>query len=126
LEHPMGRVKALAPLLNRGPFAWGGDANTISQTGGAPGRASGDPPVVASLRAVIEVGDWENARFVLPGGQSGNPFSRHYDDLVLLWKRGDGVPIAWSEESVQRAAVATLRLLPLGARPVSTRPGERR
>jgi penicillin amidase len=113
LEHPMGRVKALAPLFNRGPFAWGGDANTISQTGGAPGRASGDPPVIASLRAVIEVGDWENVRFVLPGGQSGDPFSPHYDDLVSLWKRGDGVTIAWSEESVRRAAVATLKLLPL-------------
>ncbi len=58
-------------------------------------------------------GAWDEARFVLPGGQSGNPFSPHYDDLLALWRRGEGVPIAWSREAVERAALKTLRLLPL-------------
>jgi penicillin amidase len=107
LEHPFGRIKALAPIFNRGPIPWGGDGNTVSQAGGA------SPMVIASLRAVIPVGDWDNARFVLPGGQSGNPFSPHYDDQLPLWQRGDGIPIAWSKEAVQRATVAELRLEPL-------------
>jgi penicillin amidase len=33
LEHPLGQVKALAPVFNRGPFPWGGDGNTVSQAG---------------------------------------------------------------------------------------------
>jgi penicillin amidase len=107
LEHPLGRVKALAPLFNRGPFSWGGDGNTVSQAGGT------SPMVIASLRAVIPVGDWEEARFVLPGGQSGNPFSPHYDDLLPLWQRGDGVPIAWSRPAVDAATVSRLRIVPL-------------
>ena len=111
LQHPLGRVKALAPIFNRGPFPWGGDGNTISQAGGAP--ASVIAPVVASLRVVVPVGDWESARFVLPGGQSGNPFSKHYDDMLPLWQQGGGVPIAWSAESVSRAAVEMLELRPL-------------
>jgi penicillin amidase len=107
LPHPFGRVKALAPVFNRGPFPWGGDGDTVSQAGG------NDPVVIASLRFVVEVGDWENARFVLPGGQSGNPFSPHYDDMLPLWQRGEGVPIAFSQEAVYDASVEALRLEPM-------------
>jgi penicillin amidase len=107
LEHPLGRVKALAPMFNRGPFPWGGDGNTISQASGT------SPMVVASLRTAIPVGDWDEARFVLPGGQSGNPFSPHYDDQLPLWQRGEGIPIAWSKEAVEGASVSALRLVPL-------------
>jgi len=113
LEHPLGRVKPLASLLNRGPFPWGGDGNTVSQAGGAPGRSLGSPPVIASLRMAIEVGDWDNASFVLPGGQSGDPLSPHYDDMLPVWREGKCVPIAWSPAAVHQATVSTLRLRPL-------------
>src|SRR6266704_4029305 len=43
---------------------------------------------------VVENGEWEWARFVLPGGHSGNPFSPHYDYQVPVWLAGQGVPIA--------------------------------
>jgi penicillin amidase len=115
LEHPLSVVKRLAPLLNRGPFPWGGDGNTISQAGVTPLEPLTNPTVIASLRFAVEVGDWENARYVLPGGQSGDPFSPHYDDMLPLWLRGEGVPIAWSPEEIERAAVTTLQLRPLGA-----------
>jgi penicillin amidase len=107
LPHPFGRIKSLAPVFNRGPFAWGGDSNTVSQASGS------GPAVIASLRFAVEIGDWEEARFVLPGGQSGNPFSPHYDDMLPLWQRGQGVPIAWSQEAIYDAAVEALRLEPL-------------
>jgi penicillin amidase len=112
LPNPLGRVASLAPVFNRGPFPWGGDGDTVSQAGGS------NPAVIASLRFAVEVGDWDNARFVLPGGQSGNPFSPHYDDLLPLWQRGEGAPIAFSHEAVYEASVEALRLEPLkGGRP---------
>jgi penicillin amidase len=113
LQHPLGRITALAPVFNRGPFPWGGDGNTVSQAGNNPRRFGGNPIAIASLRAVIDVSAWDAARFSLPGGQSGNPFSPHYDDLLPLWLRGEGVPIPWSTEAVRKATRATLRLLPL-------------
>jgi penicillin amidase len=64
------------------------------------------------MRSVIDVGAWDNCRFVLPAGQSGNPLSPHYGDLLPLWQRGEGVPIAWSPEAVARATRDTLRLVP--------------
>jgi penicillin amidase len=61
---------------------------------------------------VIDLADPERSRYVLAGGQSGNPLSAHYADLFPLWQRGDGVPIAWSPDSVRAAAVETLVLRP--------------
>jgi penicillin G amidase len=58
------------------------------------------------------VGNWEASRYVLAGGQSGNPSSLHYDDMLPLWQRGDGVTIAWTPESVRRRAFETLELVP--------------
>ena len=112
LEHPIGRFRPLAPIFNRGPYPWGGDGNTISQASGSPLRPLGRPGVIASVRMVVEVGDWEGVRFALPGGQSGNPFSPHYDDQLPLWLRGEGVRIAWSAEAVRAATASELRLRP--------------
>jgi penicillin amidase len=65
-----------------------------------------------NLRATIDVGEWANSRFVLAGGQSGNPFSPHYADLLPAWQKGEGVPIAFTPEEMRAAAVTELRLSP--------------
>ncbi|MGE0058528.1 MAG: penicillin acylase family protein, partial [Dehalococcoidia bacterium] len=123
LHHPIGRIPALAPVFNRGPYPYGGDGNTVSQAASSIRRFGANPGAIASLRAVIDVGDWEASRFSMPGGQSGNPLSPHYDDLLPLWLKGDGVPIPWSPEAVRAATRDTLRLLPLdGATRAALRP----
>ena len=110
--HPVGRSRLLGNIFNLGPFPWGGDANTIGQAAPPPQDTARNPVFVASMRMVVDVGDWESCRFSLPGGQSGNPVSPHYQDLLPHWLRGDGVPIAWSKRNVDAAAVSTLRLTP--------------
>ena len=112
LRHQVGERAPLDRVFNLGPFPWGGDANTIGQSLVPPANPTANPPFIASLRMVVDVGRWEESRFVLPGGQSGNPLSPHYDDLLPLWQRGEGVPIAWSPEEVARVARSTLRLVP--------------
>ena len=77
-----------------------------------PHLPTANPLVIASMRMLFDVGAWDESRFSMPGGQSGNPFSPHYDDLLRLWRRGGGVPIVWSEDRIQEAAATTLRLLP--------------
>lgn len=61
---------------------------------------------------VVDVGDWDAARFVLPGGESGNPCSPHYDDMLPLWQRGETVPLPFTEAAVAAATKETLRLEP--------------
>lgn len=42
-----------------------------------------------SWRMVVELGEEVRAYGVYPGGQSGNPGSPHYDEMVDDWARGD-------------------------------------
>ena len=113
LVHPVAaEQKLFAPIFNRGPFPWGGDANTVSQAAALTEDPTSNPMAIASLRMVVDVGNWEESRFILPGGQSGNPLSPHYDDMIPLWQRGEGVPITWSPERVASVARDTLVLMP--------------
>ena len=108
----LGKHKVLRPLFNLPPMASGGDPNTINQSGYRTLDAVDDIHNIPTMRAVIDVSDWSNSRYVLSGGQSGNPLSPHFDDLLPLWQRGEGVPIAWAADDVLRAAKHTLILQP--------------
>jgi penicillin amidase len=114
LGHPLGQSRLLAGAFNLGPFPHGGDTHTINQASVAPLDPLSVPDSIASLRMVLDVGAWENSRFCLPGGQSGNPLSPHHDDQLVLWQRGEGVAIAWTEEEVAREVRETLEVRPAG------------
>ncbi|HEY7310802.1 MAG TPA: penicillin acylase family protein [Gemmataceae bacterium] len=112
LRHPLGRKSWLASIFNLGPIPFGGDADTINQGAVLPLDPLAPVDNIASLRMAVDVGGWSNSRFSLPGGQSGNPLSPHYDDLFPLWQRGEGVPIAWTEQEIRQSARETLELTP--------------
>ncbi len=112
LRHPLGGRRPFDRVFNLGPIPYGGDSNTVSQASNPPLDPTGDPQYAATLRVVWDVGDWDSSRVSLAGGQSGNPFSAHYSDLFEHWRRGDAVPLPYSEDAVAAATVATLRLHP--------------
>lgn len=90
INHALARVKFLRPLLSIGPFPAPGDGTTVNM-----GFYRHSNPymqtVGASLRFVIDVGNWQQSRFVLPSGQSGHPLSAHYSDQTALWRDGRNV-----------------------------------
>jgi penicillin amidase len=112
LLHPLGAKRPLGRIFNVGPVPLGGDTNTVAQAGVRPLEPFGNPGAIPNHRTVIDLGDLDASRYVLAGGQSGNPLSPHYADLFELWQRGEGVPIAWSSEAVAATTVATLALVP--------------
>jgi len=105
-------VSIIRSIFNEGPFPIGGDADTIMQAAVSLTDVTADTDNIPGMRHVIDVGNWSESRFVLAGGQSGNPLSSHFVDMVPLWQRGEGVPIPWTEAEVQAAAVHELRLKP--------------
>ena len=66
----------------------------------------------ATLRAVYDLANLDNSRFIIATGQSGNPFSPHYGDLVERWRDGDSFTIAGSPTELARGSNATLTLHP--------------
>jgi penicillin amidase len=115
LEHLLFvRSRALGPAFNLGPFPIGGDANTVSQAGCRPADPTDFTHNMANLRTVFDLADLSKSMFSLCGGQSGNPCSPHYADLLPLWQAGEAVVLPWDQDQVIREATATLRLVPPG------------
>ena len=87
LNHSLGRVELLRPLLGIGPLPSSGDGTTINM-----GFYRHSNPyahtVGASLRFVIDVGSWHQSEFILASGQSGHVLSPHYGDQTALWRAG--------------------------------------
>ncbi len=112
LEHPIFKDHWLGRAFNVGPVPAGGDSNTVLQCAAKPGDPLAYTHNIPNLRAVFDVGNWSNSRFVLAGGQSGNPCTEHYADQFELWQAGESIPIAWTPDEAIRTAVASLRLSP--------------
>lgn len=97
--------------LNVGPFPAPGAASTVNPSSfslGRPFKATAGP----AFRLIMDLGDLDRSRVVLPSGQSGNPFSRHYDDQAELFMSGRYRDAAFSRGAVERHAAGTLILLP--------------
>ncbi|MDP1570611.1 MAG: penicillin acylase family protein [Vicinamibacterales bacterium] len=98
-------------LFNRGPVPVSGDTSTVMRTSVHRLRPFGvwEYP---SFRQVLDVGAWDEARLVLPAGQSGHPLSNHYFDQNVLWREGQYRTAPFSRGAVEAAATARLLLVP--------------
>ncbi|MBV9645841.1 MAG: penicillin acylase family protein [Candidatus Eremiobacteraeota bacterium] len=59
-----------------------------------------------------DVGNWDAGGITLPQGESGEPGSGHYTDEAAAWIAGRLLPLPFSRQAVQRAAVERLVLSP--------------
>jgi penicillin amidase len=68
------------------------------------------------LRAIYDLGNLENSLFIQATGQSGNPLSRHYRDLIGRWRDVEYVRLprlpAGPEAGAAAKAVHRLTLMP--------------
>jgi penicillin amidase len=58
-----------------------------------------------SLRALYDLGNPTNSRFMHSTGQSGNVFSPHYDSFVEAWRKVEYVPL-WGQGATQVLVLA--------------------
>jgi penicillin amidase len=112
LRHRFGDKKPLDRVFNVSGLPGYGDSTTVNQAGFEFWEPLRSSTVTAHLRSVIDIGNWGASRFVLLGGQSGNPLSPHYADFVPLYQSGQGVPVHWDESAIHGHTVATLTLSP--------------
>ncbi|WP_139956740.1 penicillin acylase family protein [Flavicella sediminum] len=103
-KHPIGEVALLRSFFNVGPFdADGGNEvlnnlqYNIDSTGVYKVKAG------PSTRRVIDFSDLENSWEILPTGQSGNPFSKHYKDQAEKFVNGDFVKMLLNEKEIKKS-----------------------
>jgi penicillin amidase len=66
----------------------------------------------ASVRMVLDVGEWDNSVVVNTPGQSDDPMSAHYRDLFPMWAEGSYVPLRFSRAAVEHDAEDHIHLTP--------------
>jgi len=110
-RHALDQRSASArALLDYGPLERPGDEFTVDATG--VGADSWEQIVGASYRQIIDTGDWDQSIAINTPGQSGQPASPHYTDLVPLWDRGQYFPLLYSMSAIQREKTDELILEP--------------
>ncbi|MCS7167565.1 MAG: penicillin acylase family protein [Gemmatales bacterium] len=112
-RHPLGARRLLRWLFNRGPYPYGGDVNTVWQASFTPNWLTATPQgFTPSYRQLLDLADWDRARAIHTTGQCGHPASRHYDDFIPMWLKGEYHPMLWSREKILEHLEGRLLLEP--------------
>jgi penicillin amidase len=98
LPHPLDEAvnPGLRARLDIAPRARGGSAQTVNSTSDSLNQATG-----ASFRVIADTSDWDRSIGTNTPGQSGDPASRHYQDLFRPWSDGDYFPVGYSRTKVE-------------------------
>ena len=111
-QHPLLDLVSedVGKTLKMTEYGRGGSSNTTNNTGFRT-----DDFVVrsgASFRMVVDVGNWDAARMTSTPGQSGDPRSQFYDNLLENWANDDDLPMLFSKEEVAANAAFRVTLYP--------------
>ena len=113
------RLSLTHPLHRIAPQDWSLPSLRLGGSTACPNYAAyrpGDLGVTTgpSVRMLIDVGEWDNSRFVNTPGQSGVPGSAHYADLQSAWHEGRYFPLLYTAPAVEEAARERISLTPAG------------
>jgi len=109
-RHALDQQPGTKDLLDLGPLARPGDEYTVNATG-AEGD-SWEQVSGASYREILDTSNWDQSVVVNTPGQSGQPGSPHYSDLMSLWDAGCYFPLLYSRKAVESETTARLLLEP--------------
>ena len=111
--HPIGQVEALRSFFNVGPYPIHGTREVINNLAFLYDE-TGVYKVTAgpSTRRVIDFSDVENSISILPTGQSGNPFSEHYEDQAEMFVNGEFRKMLLNEKEIKETSKSLLTFSP--------------
>jgi len=107
--HPLLVSTAMTAKFNRGPLPRPGDGNTVNAASGPNFRQANG----ASYRQIIDLADWDRSVMTNTPGESGDPDSKHYSDLLEDWAAGRYHPMPYSRKAVEAATDERILLQPV-------------
>ncbi|MBS0307769.1 MAG: penicillin acylase family protein [Proteobacteria bacterium] len=112
-HRPFGKIPALARWFDI-DVPSPGDAFSINAGRNNPGDALQPYANVHApgLRALYDLGNLENSRFMHSSGQSGNVFSPLYRNFAARWAAVQYVPMRMKREAVEQGSLGVLTLTP--------------
>ena len=94
------------------PASRGGDANTVYATGGRDFKQNAG----ASFREIIDLANFDRSVVTNVPGQSADPRSKHYGDLLPLWAKDEYFPLVYSRDRVEQETEQVLWLSPASSK----------
>ena len=88
----------------------GGSGQTTNATSSYNDRLEVDSG--GSYRQVLDVGNWDAARMTNAPGQSGDPRSPFYDNLLEGWANEGSFPLLYSRKAIDEHTAFTITLMP--------------
>ncbi len=111
--HPLGqRGGILGWYFNRGPFPSAGGRHTVNN-GWFNFHDPYQTEQISSYRFIVDMADPEHALAMNHTGESDNPASPHYDDMIEPWRTTAYHVLDADVAGAQRSGAATLDLLPV-------------
>lgn len=111
-RHSLDHQPGASAAFHLGPLPRPGDEYTVNATGFDESWGSWEQIEGASYRQILDTSDWDRSVAVNTPGQSGQPASRHYSDLMPLWDAGRYFPLSYSQPAVEKNTLDRLTLLP--------------
>lgn len=122
-EHPLGAVKPLNLIFNRGPIPARGSGFTVNAAGFDYSAFAEDPlpaeigEVFAvqsgvSQRLIVDLSDFSNSLSIHTTGQVGIPFHKHYGDMIPSWQGVKYHPLLWKKDEIEENKEGLLILEP--------------
>jgi penicillin amidase len=102
-QHPVNVAK-----WHLGPVARPGDANTV----GAASGTNFQQTAGASYRQILDVSDWDKSVTTNTPGESGDPNSPFYSNLLREWASGGYHPLLYSRAAVEANTAERILLTP--------------
>lgn len=121
--HPLGEDAATKGLFHIQPVRRGGDGFTV-QAASSPTETNTKQTSGASFMFVMDVSNWDNSTGLSVPGNSAQPLSPHYQDLIPHWAEGKYFPLAFSRARVNEVTAHRLILHPIRETTLAPAPGD--
>jgi penicillin amidase len=114
VSNPLGAsgIDLIENIVNRGPFATSGGSGIVNATNWSASADHFGVRSLPSMRFIADLSDLSQSLTSNTTGQSGHPYSPHYDDMIDQWRAIEYHPMLWTREQVEAAAAETMTLKP--------------
>jgi penicillin amidase len=108
-EHPLSAFtdSATRKKINLQAYPRGGNGYTVGSTGSTENQQSG-----ASFRVLMDTKDWDKTLMINTPGQSGDPNSPFYGNLLEKWATDGYFPANFSKSLIEKNMDNTIMIIP--------------
>lgn len=109
----LGHIPLLNLLINLRQSVSGGDYTLMRGLSSGNDYNPFENVHAAVYRGIYDFSDPDSSLYIISTGQSGHLFSRHYDDLGQLWRRGEYINMSLDPDLAKAASNGTTKIIPV-------------